>query len=154
MTFSARLLLAMIAILVVTVVGTMVAADRWIRASLESTLAEEMAREARLLAEALPHDPAALSQAAHRLGSLAERRLTIIDSTGRVLGDSDFDDASLARSRCMCMSTVRVWMSGWASHTVCSNCARVWTRPRRSASVTSSLYSVAVRSTSWPLTNT
>ena len=96
MSFSARLLLAMIAILVVTVVGTMVAADRWIRASLESTLAQEMERETRLLAEALPHDPAELSQAAHRLGALADRRLTIIDSTGRVLGDSDFDDASLA----------------------------------------------------------
>jgi two-component system phosphate regulon sensor histidine kinase PhoR len=95
-TFSARLFLAMIAILVVTVVGTMVAADRWIRSSLETTLAGEMERQARLLAAALPHDPAALSQAAHRLASLADRRLTIIDSTGHVLGDSDFDDASLA----------------------------------------------------------
>ena len=42
-----------------------------------------------------------------------------------------------------CMSTVRVWMSGAASQTVSSRCARACTRPRRSASVSSSLYSVA-----------
>ena len=37
-------------------------------------------------------------------------------------------------------------MSGAASHTVSSRCARACTRPRRSASVTSSLYSVGVSS--------
>ncbi len=48
----------------------------------------------------------------------------------------------------MCMSTVRVWMSGAASHTVSSRCARPCTRPRRSANVSSSLNSVAVSSIS------
>lgn len=96
MTFGARLLLAVVTILVVTVVGTMLAADRWLRASIESSLADEMRREARLLAEALPADPAQLPQAARRLGALGNRRMTIVDSTGRVLGDSEFDDASLA----------------------------------------------------------
>ena len=60
------------------------------------------------------------------------------------------DSPSLVRSRWTCMSTVRVWMSGCASQTVSSRCGRVCTRPRRSTSVRSSLYSVAVRSSSRP----
>ena len=96
MTFGARLLLAVVTILVVTVAGTMLAADRWLRASIEHTLADEMRRQARLIGEALPDEPAQLSQAARRLSSLANRRMTIVDSTGRVLGDSEFDDESLA----------------------------------------------------------
>ncbi len=97
MSFGGRLLLAMVAILVVTVVGSMLAADRWLRGSLERTLAAEAQREARLLATVLPHDPEELPDAARHLGRLqANRRVTVVDSTGRVLGDSEFDDASLA----------------------------------------------------------
>ena len=96
MTFGARLLLAVVTILVVTVAGTMLAADRWLRASIEHTLADEMRRQARLIGEALPDEPAQLPQAARRISSLANRRMTIVDSTGRVLGDSEFDDQSLA----------------------------------------------------------
>ena len=96
MTFGARLLLAVVTILVVTVAGTMLAADRWLRASIEHTLADEMRRQARLIGEALPDEPAQLPQAARRISSLANRRMTIVDSTGRVLGDSEFDDESLA----------------------------------------------------------
>ena len=58
---------------------------------------------------------------------------------------------SLVRSRCTCMSTVRVWMSGCASQTVSSSWGRVCTRPRRSTSVSRSLYSVAVRLSSSPV---
>jgi len=95
-TFSARLLVAMVTILVVTVLGSMLAAERWLRASIESTLADEMGRQARLLAAALPHDPAELARATRRLAALGNRRMTVVDSTGRVVSDSDFDDASLA----------------------------------------------------------
>lgn len=96
MTFGARLLLAIVTILVVTVAGAMLAADHWLRASIENTLADEMRREARLLGAALPGERDHLAQAARRLSGLANRRLTIVDSTGRVVGDSDFDDASRA----------------------------------------------------------
>ena len=96
MTFGARLLFAMVTILVVTVAGAMLAADRWLRTSIEHTLADEMRREARLLGAALPAQTEHLAQAARRLSALANRRMTIVDSTGRVVGDSEFDDASLA----------------------------------------------------------
>ena len=96
MTFGARLLIAMVTILVVTVLGTMVAADRWLRSSIEGSLADEMQREARLFGIALPDDAAQLAPATRRLSTIGNRRLTVVDSTGRVVGDSEFDDASLA----------------------------------------------------------
>jgi two-component system, OmpR family, phosphate regulon sensor histidine kinase PhoR len=95
-TFGARLLLAMVAILLVTVLGSMVAAERWLRASIERTLANEMQREGRLLAAALPRNPEDIADATRRLAALGNRRMTVVDSTGHVLGDSEFDDASLA----------------------------------------------------------
>jgi two-component system, OmpR family, phosphate regulon sensor histidine kinase PhoR len=95
-TFGARLLLAIVTILVVTVGGAMLAADRWLRASIEHTLADEMRVEARLLGAALPDQPEQLAAAARRLSASANRRLTIVDSTGLVVGDSEFDDPSLA----------------------------------------------------------
>jgi two-component system, OmpR family, phosphate regulon sensor histidine kinase PhoR len=94
-SFGARILLAMVVILTVTVTGTMLLADRWLRGSLERSLTAEIEREARLAAAALPRDPAQVPEAARRLGLQATRRLTVIDSTGKVIGDSDFDDASL-----------------------------------------------------------
>jgi two-component system phosphate regulon sensor histidine kinase PhoR len=95
MSFGARILLAMVVILLVTVTGSMFMADRWLRHSLERSLVAEMQREAQLAAAALPRDPGRVADAARRLGLQTGRRLTVIDSTGRVIGDSDFDDASL-----------------------------------------------------------
>jgi signal transduction histidine kinase len=95
-SFSARLLLAMVAILVVTVAGSIIASDRWLRPRLEETLAREMRVQIRVVALALPREAGELAAAARRLGGVTGRRITIVDSTGLVLGDSDFDDASLA----------------------------------------------------------
>ena len=95
MSFGARILLAMVATLVVTVGGSKLMADRWLRTSLERSLVAEMEREAQLAAEVLPHDTSRIQEATHRLGLQVGRRLTVIDSTGRVIGDSDFDEASL-----------------------------------------------------------
>src|SRR5438552_1271008 len=61
---------------------------------------------------------------------------------------------SFCRSRCTCMSTVRVWISGCACQTASSSWARLCTLPSRSMSVRSSLNSVAVSSTSWASTVT
>jgi len=94
-SFGARILLAMVATLVVTVGGSKLMADRWLRTSLERSLVAEMEREAQLAAEVLPHDTSRIQDATHRLGLQVGRRLTVIDSTGRVIGDSDFDEASL-----------------------------------------------------------
>jgi two-component system phosphate regulon sensor histidine kinase PhoR len=95
MSIRGRILLATIAILVVTEGGLMLAADRWLRGSLERDFTAGIARETRLIAAAIPRDPAELADAAHRFGDLLGLRVTIIDSTGHVVGDSDFDAASL-----------------------------------------------------------
>jgi two-component system phosphate regulon sensor histidine kinase PhoR len=95
-SFSARLLLAMVTILLVTVAVTILASDRWLSPRLDSVLADEMQRQARVVALLLPREPDELPAAARRLGALIGRRVTIVDSTGLVLGDSDFDRPSLA----------------------------------------------------------
>jgi len=94
-SFGARILLAMVATLVVTVGGSKLMADRWLRTSLERSLVAEMEREAELAAEVLPRDTSRIQQVTRRLGLQTGRRLTVIDSTGKVIGDSDFDEASL-----------------------------------------------------------
>jgi two-component system phosphate regulon sensor histidine kinase PhoR len=94
-SFGARILLAMVATLVVTVGGSKLMADRWLRTSLERSLVAEMEREAELAAEVLPRDTSRIQQVTRRLGLQTGRRLTVIDSTGQVIGDSDFDEASL-----------------------------------------------------------
>ncbi|MBI4420216.1 MAG: PAS domain-containing protein, partial [Gemmatimonadetes bacterium] len=95
MNFTTRLFLGAVAILLVCTLVLLVAADRWLRRDLEATLTGELDRQARLIAAALPRDPRGLNATAHRYGALIGRRVTFIDRTGRVLGDSDFDDASL-----------------------------------------------------------
>ncbi len=95
MSFGARLLLAIVAILAVTVVTLTVATNRWLRKDLEQGFITDLEGEARLVALAIPRDKAALPQTARDIGRQLGRRVTLIDSAGLVLGDSDFDDASL-----------------------------------------------------------
>jgi len=95
MSLRGRILLATIAILVITEGGLMIAADRWLRGNLERNFTAEIARETRLIALAIPHDATQLADAANRLATLVGHRVTIIDSTGSVVGDSDFDAASI-----------------------------------------------------------
>jgi two-component system, OmpR family, phosphate regulon sensor histidine kinase PhoR len=95
-TFASRLLFATVLVVVVTLGALLLAADRGLRRSLDQSLADDLEREARLVASLLPRHPEELQAAAHRLGGILGRRITVIDSTGTVLGDTDFDDASLA----------------------------------------------------------
>ncbi len=96
MTFATRVFLGTVLVLLATVMALALAADRWLRHELEDRFAEELARQTRLVAAALPRDTLDLNRAAHDLGKLVGRRVTLISLDGRVLGDSDFDDASLA----------------------------------------------------------
>ena len=95
MSFATRLFLGAVAILLVSVTAMVVATDRWQRRDLEATLAAELEREARIIGAATPHDSTDLNPLAHRFGSILGRRVTFVDRDGVVLGDSDFDDASL-----------------------------------------------------------
>jgi two-component system phosphate regulon sensor histidine kinase PhoR len=93
---STRLTLSALGLVAVTGGSLLYVSDRWIRAQLESTLVGHLELEARVIASALPLSAQDLNLAAHRYGSLLERRVTLIAADGTVLGDSEFDDASLA----------------------------------------------------------
>lgn len=64
-------------------------------ARLEERLVLDLEREAHLVAAALSSRPGSIDLAASRLGVLVGRRVTIMDETGVVLGDSDFDAAAI-----------------------------------------------------------
>lgn len=95
MSFATRIFLGIVAVVAAAVAALAVAADQWLRRDLERWFAGELEREVRFVAEGLPRDTTALNAVAHRAGELLGRRITMIALDGRVLGDSDFDDASL-----------------------------------------------------------
>jgi two-component system, OmpR family, phosphate regulon sensor histidine kinase PhoR len=78
-----------------TATGLIIAADQLLRHRLEADVAASLANEARLIAAVLPADTATWPDVARRYGALLGHRVTLIDSTGRVRGDADFDRASL-----------------------------------------------------------
>jgi two-component system, OmpR family, phosphate regulon sensor histidine kinase PhoR len=95
LNFTTRLFLGAVAILLVSTAVLLFAADRWLRRDLERALAQEVERDARVVAAAIPQNLRELNPLAHRFGAILGRRVTLIDREGTVLGDSDFDDASL-----------------------------------------------------------
>ena len=96
MTLTRRLLLGVLGVVGVLVVFMVVMVDRQLSRQLESDTADVLAREARFVAASWLNgaDPYEL---AHRAGETTRRRVTLIDSRGVVVGDSDFDRAAMAR---------------------------------------------------------
>jgi signal transduction histidine kinase len=94
---ATRLFIASGLIILATVVGLVAAADGYLRRGLEVETADELEREARLVAALLVPDSGVWPEEARRLGALIGRRVTLVDSGGRVRGDTEFDRASLSR---------------------------------------------------------
>ncbi len=94
MKLAHRLLLQSLAIVAVMVVSVVVIIDNQIHASITEQTTHDLAGEARLLAaEWKPGvDPDALADVA---GVATGHRITLIDSTGHVVGDSEFDGPAL-----------------------------------------------------------
>ena len=97
MRLATRLFIASGLIILATVVGLVSAADGYLRRGLEVETADELEREARLVAALLVTDSSAWPEEARRLGALIGRRVTLVDEEGRVRGDTEFDRASLPR---------------------------------------------------------
>ena len=87
MRLATRFFLATSALVLITVAALTFSADGFLRRQLTAEAEASLEREARLVAIQLPPDSAQWSQAAHRLGGLIGRRVTLIDPTGRVRGD-------------------------------------------------------------------
>ncbi len=95
MSFARRLVLGTILILIVAVGILVLLAERSLRTDLEADVGAALAREARLVRQALPRDSLGWDEAVHRLGRASEHRVTLIDRGGRVRADSDFPSGRL-----------------------------------------------------------
>jgi len=90
-------LFASIALLVAAAVaGSIIATDILLRRHLEAEIADELQREARLLAVFTPADSSKWPEFAALAGGRLGRRVTLIDPEGHVRGDTEFDRASLS----------------------------------------------------------
>jgi two-component system phosphate regulon sensor histidine kinase PhoR len=94
-TFATRLVLGTILILILAVLILLWGAERSLRSDLEGDIARSLAREARLIREALPADSLGWDEAVHRLARQNSHRITLVDGTGRVRADSDFPPGPL-----------------------------------------------------------
>lgn len=90
MRLSTRFFLSASLLAAATVLGLTIAADRILRERLEIQTAEGLEREARLVARLIPADSAVWPAIAIQLGTLIGHRVTLIDPTGRVRGDTEF----------------------------------------------------------------
>src|SRR3989442_15025566 len=97
MKLATRLFLAASLLATATAVALILAADQILRHRLEDGVAATLESDARLIATLLPADSSTWPDVAGRYGALIGRRVTLIDPTGRVRGDADFDRAALAR---------------------------------------------------------
>jgi two-component system phosphate regulon sensor histidine kinase PhoR len=99
MRLATRLFASTALLVAAAVVGSIVATDLLLRRHLEAEVANELEREARLVAALAPSDstgwPEFAQLAGHRLGG--GRRVTLIDARGRVRGDTEFDRLALAQ---------------------------------------------------------
>jgi two-component system phosphate regulon sensor histidine kinase PhoR len=87
---ATRFFLSSSLLVAATVLGLILAADRILRHELESETAASLEREARLVARLVPPDSLAWPSTAISLGRLVGHRVTLIDPTGRVRGDTEF----------------------------------------------------------------
>ncbi|HKN58588.1 MAG TPA: hypothetical protein VJV97_07030, partial [Gemmatimonadaceae bacterium] len=94
MRLAHRLLLQSLAIVAVMVVSVVVIIDNQLYSSITDQTIHDLAGEARLLATQWRAgvDPDSLADEA---GVATGRRVTLIDSTGHVVGDSEFDGSAL-----------------------------------------------------------
>jgi len=95
-TLAKRLLLGSLVLVVVLVAGVYAIAGSRLRARLEEENAQELQREAQLVAIQWRRGVNADSLA-DAAGAAIGRRVTLIDSTGRVIGDSEFSGEGLAQ---------------------------------------------------------
>jgi two-component system phosphate regulon sensor histidine kinase PhoR len=94
---ATRLFASMSLLVAAAVAGSIIAADALLRGHLEAETAAALEGDARLIAGFLPPDSSHWPEIARAEGDQIGRRVTLIDSTGRVRGDTEFDRAALAR---------------------------------------------------------
>ena len=97
MKLATRLFVTTSLLAAAAVAGLTIAADRLLRQDLEDEIARGLGREGELIAALLPGDSLHWPDFARLLGARIGHRVTLIDATGKVRGDTEFDRESLAR---------------------------------------------------------
>ena len=97
MTLSQRLLAGLLAVVGVLVAGVIIIAGSRLNNRLTGDMGDELEREARLVAVMWSANPANPDSLADAAGAALQRRVTLIDSSGVVIGDSEFDGPALTR---------------------------------------------------------
>ena len=97
MRLATRLFASIALLVAAAVIGSIVASDVLLRRYLEQEIADDLEREARLVAIVTPSDSTRWPEFAISAGAQLGRRITLIDPEGHVRGDTEFDRPSLAR---------------------------------------------------------
>ncbi len=95
MTFAGRVVAGTCIVLVVSVMVLLWTADVALRRDLESEVSATLRREAQVVREGLPSEPAAAQQRIHRIAEQTGYRITLIARDGTVTGESDYDSLPL-----------------------------------------------------------
>ena len=95
MTFTGRVISGTLLVLVVSVLVLLWTADVALRRDLETEVAGTLRREAQVVREGLPADPAAAQRRIHRIAGETGYRITLIAPDGSVTGESDYDSLPL-----------------------------------------------------------
>src|SRR5436309_3878520 len=97
MRLATRLFASIALLVTAAVVGSILATDVLLRRHLEQQIANELEREARLVATVTPPDSSHWPDFAALAGARLGRRVTLIDSAGHVRGDTEFGRDALPR---------------------------------------------------------
>ena len=97
MTFASRLIAGTFALLAVTVAILVVGVDRSLRRDLVQETRNSLQREAELVRSGLPADSAERQAAVGRAANATGLRITVIDSSGRVVAESGVRPEDLGR---------------------------------------------------------
>lgn len=95
MTFAGRVVAGTLLVLVVSVLVLLWTADVALRRDLEREVGASLRREAQVVREGLPEDPAAAQERIHRIAEETGYRITLIAPDGTVTGESDYDSLPL-----------------------------------------------------------
>jgi two-component system phosphate regulon sensor histidine kinase PhoR len=93
--FATRLVAGTLLVLLLAVAVLLLAAERSLRRDLVGDIERSLEAEAGLIREALSPDSSTWGESVRRLAEQNNRRITIVDSSGRVLADSDFPPGPL-----------------------------------------------------------
>jgi len=94
-TFTGRVIAGTLFVLVVSVLVLLWTADVALRRDLETEVAATLRREAQVVREGLPAEPAATQLRIHRIAEETGYRITLIAPDGSVTGESDYDSLPL-----------------------------------------------------------